>query len=857
MSRQLRFSQRIPYLIVLAAVLCGPVTAQSPRVYRDRIDPHWFADNSRFWYRNQLPEGKSEFVLVDTTTGTRQPAFDHAQVAEAMGQSTGSPVDPARLPVNSLEFADDLSSVLMTGRMGSWQMDLKSGSIQRTKQESSVSAQAFFLPPRKSVDRGGDTELEIHNQLAESVKLIWMDRSGEPQGYGSIPAGGTKTQHTFVGHVWLLQSADGKPLAAFEAVDGPNLIRVSVETLAGVRQPSPAKRPGSKRQSQNRDDARPVSPDGRWSAWVNDHNLWLRSSSDDNEAEPVQLSDDGTLEDSFHKDVSRRRMVEMRYNLQDPSAETPDVRWSPDGAHLLAFQTRRAPERRVYYVESSPRSQLQPRLESYPYAKPGDPLPVPQPRLFSIADGKEISVSTSNFPNPFRLQFLRWSDDGSRFWMLYNERGHQSLKVLEVTAASGAVRVVVDEHSDTFIHYSSDGKYLLKWLPENELLWASERSGWNHLYRYRVSNGQVINAVTSGAWNVRRIERIDEESRVIWFYAIGIAKDQDPYHEHFCRVDFDGSNMRILSQGDGTHEVTFSPDRSFFLDRYSRVDLPPVTELRRSDDGTLVTKLETADASEVIAARGRLPTRFTAKGRDGQTDIWGIIHVPLNFDPHKKYPVVEQIYAGPHDFHVPKSFRTGYRNQHQIADRGMIVVQIDGMGTAWRSKAFHDVCFQNLKDAGFPDRIAWMKAAAEQFSWMDISRVGIYGGSAGGQNAMAALLWHGTFYDAAVADCGCHDNRMDKLWWNEQWMGWPVGQQYVDSSNVENAYRLQGRLMVVVGELDRNVDPASTTQVLYQLIKADKDFDFLLVPGAGHGAGDRPWAARRRADFLARHLALE
>jgi dipeptidyl aminopeptidase/acylaminoacyl peptidase len=215
---------------------------------------------------------------------------------------------------------------------------------------------------------------------------------------------------------------------------------------------------------------------------------------------------------------------------------------------------------------------------------------------------------------------------------------------------------------------------------------------------------------------------------------------------------------------------------------------------------------------------------------------------------------VENIYAGPHDHHVPKAFRSAYRHQQQLTDRGMIVVQIDGMGTAWRSKTFHDVCFKNLRDAGFPDRIAWMQAAAEQYPAMNLERVGIYGGSAGGQNALAALLWHGTFYKAAVADCGCHDNRLDKLWWNEQWMGWPVGEQYAASSNIDHAWRLHGKLLLVVGEEDRNVDPASTTRTVRALIEAGKDFDFLLMPGVGHGACEKPYAAKRRADFLVRHL---
>ncbi|MBC7964406.1 MAG: prolyl oligopeptidase family serine peptidase, partial [Fuerstia sp.] len=433
-------------------------------------------------------------------------------------------------------------------------------------------------------------------------------------------------------------------------------------------------------------------------------------------------------------------------------------------------------------------------------------------------------------------------------------RGHQRIRVLEVTTATGDVRAIVDEFSDTFIQYSSDGKMELKWLKDGKLLWASERTGWNHLYRYDTASGTLLNAVTSGDWNVRRIEHIDEESGHVWFFAVGLNAGQDPYHEHFCRANLDGSGFVQLTDGDGTHAIEWSPDKPWLIDRYSRVDLPPVTELRAADDGKLVCRLEEADAREIIAARGGLPERFVAKGRDGTTDIWGIIHRPKDFDASRSYAVIENIYAGPHDHHVPKEFRGSFGQQQAIADRGFMVVQIDGMGTAWRSKAFHDVCYRNLKDAGFPDRMAWMKAAKEKFTQMDLTRVGIYGGSAGGQNAMAALVWHSDFYKVAIADCGCHDNRMDKIWWNEQWMGVPEGDVYANNSNMEHAGQLQGHLMLVVGELDRNVDPATTMQVAKRLVDSGKEFDLIVVPGAGHGACETPWASSRRLKFFETHL---
>ncbi|MFN0068651.1 MAG: prolyl oligopeptidase family serine peptidase, partial [Limisphaerales bacterium] len=463
-----------------------------------------------------------------------------------------------------------------------------------------------------------------------------------------------------------------------------------------------------------------------------------------------------------------------------------------------------------------------------------------------------VPVAAELFPNPWDIGSIRWATNSGRFTFVYNERGHQVLRVVAVDAPTGAAQALVDERSDTVINYS--GMFALEWLGDDELLWMSARDGWNHLWLYDAGSGSVKRQVTRGDWNVRRIVRVDAERREVWFEAVGIRPGQDPYHVHLARVGLDGGEARVLTEGDGTHTVQWSPDNRFFVDTWSRVDQPPVHELRRAADGALVRRLEEADAGEVLAARGRFPERFTAKGRDGVTDIWGIIHRPRDFDPAKRHPVIENIYAGPHDQHVPKAFRAGYRHQFELADRGFIVAQVDGMGTAWRSRAFHDVAWRNLRDAGFPDRIAWLQAAAAKFPELDLARVGIYGGSAGGQNAAAALLWHGDFYQVAVADCGCHDNRMDKIWWNEQWLGWPVGPWYAENSNPVNAHRLQGKLLLVVGELDRNVDPASTLQLAAALTRAGKDYDLMVVPGAGHGAAETPWGSRRRADFLALHL---
>jgi dipeptidyl aminopeptidase/acylaminoacyl peptidase len=361
--------------------------------------------------------------------------------------------------------------------------------------------------------------------------------------------------------------------------------------------------------------------------------------------------------------------------------------------------------------------------------------------------------------------------------------------------------------------------------------------------------------ITSGDWVVRDIDLIDQTNRVLWFRASGVFAGQDPYLIHYGRVNFDGSGLTFLTEGAGSHAIQFSPDRKYILDSYSRVDLAPVTELRRVSDGKLIAKLEEADTTELTASGWKAPEVFVAKGRDGKTDIWGIICRPRDFDPNNKYPILEDIYAGPHGSFVPKTFSA--RERYEAWNKlGFVVVKIDGMGTANRSKAFQDVCWQNLKDGGFEDRILWMKAAAAKDPALDISRVGIYGTSAGGQNAAAAVIFHPEFYKAAVANCGCHDNRMDKASWNEQWMGYPVGPHYAACSNIDNAGKLGGALFLIVGELDTNVPPESTLRLVDALIKADKDFELLVVPGANHGVRGpaTPYVQRRMEQFFVKRL---
>ncbi len=528
-----------------------------------------------------------------------------------------------------------------------------------------------------------------------------------------------------------------------------------------------------------------------------------------------------------------------------------EASWAPGHASLVAWEVEPAQDHPVHLVESAPADRIEPRLRTLQYLKPGDRIERRWPRLFR-ADGTEVPLDRAPFAEPWSNDALRWSADGASFTFLHNARGHQALRLLSVDASSGAVRTVVEERSPTFVDYAH--KTFMHWLGEGELLWTSERDGWNHVYLVDVAAGRVARQVTSGPWMVRSVEHVDEVARTVTLRVMGSDPSQDPYHFHFVRVPIDGGPPTRLTQGDGTHALTWSPGREWYVDTWSRVDLAPVHELRRASDGALVAELGRADASALVARGWTWPERFASKGRDGETVAWGVIWRPRGTATDATpRPVVESIYAGPHDFHVPKEF-SPWHGERAIADDGFVVVRVDGMGTNWRGKRFHDVCWKNLRDSGLPDHVAWLRAAAAARPWMDLARVGIYGGSAGGQSAMRALLDFPDVYSVAVADCGCHDNRMDKIWWNELWMGWPVDVSYERSSNVADAGKLRGKLMLVVGELDENVDPSSTLQVSAALVGAGKDHELVVVPGAGHGAAETPYGSAKRRAFLGRHL---
>lgn len=790
------------------------------KVYRNRVVPNWIDGTEMFWYRNELPQGGQEFIVVDTSKGTRELAFDHQQVAIAIGNATRH----THLPINRLEYQPSDRSWLLIGADKAYRWDQKT--LEKVNKPESVSPTRKAEENRsqsRSATNGEDSSITFDNKLKETVEIFWLSGGGEKTSYGKIPAGTTKDQHTFGGHRWRIENAKGESIGEVLAQDSHTTVTIDGSPLASN---PPIRRRPSPGNSRSRES---ISPDGKWRVSVENNNVVLHRVEND---ERIPLSQDGSATDVYGQ-----------------------LTWSPDSRVVIAFREKIVEKKPVHWIRSSPTDGGRALLETRPYVLPGDPFPTYELNLFRVETREQIKPVVDPFEHEWQRPRFRFGKDGSAFTYEQTDRGHQRFRLIEVRTQDGTTRNIIEEKTDTFLwtaHTENQKLAMVQWLNDsNEILYATEKYGWRQLLLIDAITGKEKRALTPKGIVVRSVESIDEEKRCVWFSASG-RDDHDPYLIHYGYVSLDTGELTWITEGNGNHTIQYSPKRDFVVDTYSRVDQAPITELRRVSDGSKVCDLETADISELTANGWSAPEVFVSKGRDGTTDIWGIICRPKDFDPTKKYPVIEDIYAGPQSSYVPKSFSPSTRYE-SLTRLGFIVVKIDGMGTANRSKAFHDVCWKNLKDAGFPDRIRWMQSAAAKYPEMDLSRVGIYGTSAGGQNAAGAVLFHPEFYKVAVAACGCHDNRMDKASWNEQWMGYPVGPHYAECSNVDNAHRLRGKLLLIVGEMDTNVPPESTMRVADALIRADKDFDLLVVPNGGHGMGGA-YGARRMHDYFVKHL---
>ena len=600
--------------------------------------------------------------------------------------------------------------------------------------------------------------------------------------------------------------------------------------------------------AQKRDRYENVSPDSRWAAFVRDHNLFLRSIST---GQIVQLTSDGVASWDYATELpSLAMMVEQR---AEELKQYAAVFWAPDSSKLVTYRIDSRNSGRFTSLQFVPPGQLRPKAFTYVYPLPGEALATAEPIIFELNSGKRISVKTPPLELPFQEgPGFEWFPDSKAFFYDYNSRGVKSIELRTVDVETGEQKVAIREQSEKYV---DPGETQYRFLHgTGEIVWTSERDGWNHIYLYGQRANGAAAQLTSGPWTVHKIEFVDEKNRRVYFLAGGREKGEDPCQTHLYSVGLDGKGLILLTPENATHTASVSPDGAYFVDNFSRPDSPGASMLRRAKDGSERQALEKGDAGRLLATGWRFPEAFEGKSADGKEELYGLMWRPSNFDPSRKYPVVEHVYTGPQGYFVPKTFQAafGRGGLQAVAELGFVVVMIDGRGTTGRSRAFHEYSYRNLGGA-FEDHVAMIQQLAKKYPFVDAERVGIFGTSAGGYGAAHAMLVHPEFYKVGVTISGDHDARLDKAWWNELYQGYPVQSDYIEQSNVTMAGRLEGHLMIEHGDIDDNVHPAGTMRFVDALIKANRSFDMLFVPNMAHGEKDS-YLARRRWDYFVQHL---
>jgi dipeptidyl aminopeptidase/acylaminoacyl peptidase len=596
-----------------------------------------------------------------------------------------------------------------------------------------------------------------------------------------------------------------------------------------------------------------LSPDGNRAAFVRDHNLWVR---DVKSRQETQLTTDG--------------IKDFAYATNDAGwarSDTPVVVWSPDSKKIATFRHDSRGVGEMYFVNTTVGH---PTLTALKYPLPGDEKIFMIERVVIDVDQKKVTKLELPI-DPHRSTLcdhivcggtwsdVQWSPDSKEVAFVSTSRDHKREDMRIADADSGKVRNVLAERAETFFE-SGQGRVNWRYLPKTkEVLWFSRKDDWGHLYLHDSGTGLQKNRITEGEGNVTQVTRIDEDTRTIYFQGVGKEKGQDPYFRNFYRIGFDGKGQRLLTPEDGDHTVDLSPSAKYIVDTYSKPDVAPVSVLRDAN-GKVILELERGDISQLVAAGWKPPIPFSVKARDGKTDLYGLLFRPTNFDPSRKYPIVNNIYPGPQTGSVGgRSFSPSRGDTQAIAELGFIVVQIDGMGTPWRSRSFHETWYGDMGDNTIPDQVAGMKELASRFPWIDIDRAGIYGHSGGGNATATAMFKYPDFFKVGVAQAGNHDNRIYEDDWAEKWQGLLVTRpdgttNYDNQANQLMAKDLKGKLLLAHGSMDTNVPFYSTLLVVDALIRHNKDFDLIILPNRGHGFGGEPYMVRRRWDYFVKHL---
>lgn len=598
------------------------------------------------------------------------------------------------------------------------------------------------------------------------------------------------------------------------------------------------------------------SPDKKRAAFISGHNLWVRDVATGKE---TQMTTDGIKDFGYATD-----------NAGWTKSDRPVVTWSSDSKKIATYQQDQRNVSDMYLVSTNVG---QPRLESWKYPLPGDKNIIMIQRVIIEVDNPKV-IRLKLSPDPHRgtilddisrdgnvLGDVEWNKDATQLAFVSTSRDHKQEKFYIADASTGSVREVFTETALTQFESGPGSASNWRYLAEsNEIIWFSERDNWGHLYLYDATTGKLKNQITKGDWTITELLRVDEKNRMIYFLADGHEPGRNPYFDYLYRVKFDGKNLALLSPEDGNHQISLSPSGKYFIDSYSKQDIPPVSVLR-SADGKLVSNLEKTDISRLTATGWKPPAPIVVKARDGQLDLYGLMYTPTNLDPQKKYPVVNYIYPGPQGGSIGSwSFSPANGDNQALSELGFIVIAIEGTCNPSRSKSFHDLCYGNMADNTLPDQISGIQQLARKYPYIDTSRVGIWGHSGGGYATAAAMFRFPDFYKVGISESGNHDNRNYEDDWGERYIGLLTEQadgksNYAAQANQVYAKNLKGKLMIAFGNMDDNVPPYNSLLVVDALIKANKDFDLVVFPNSRHGYGEFSlYMTRRRWDYFVRYL---
>jgi dipeptidyl-peptidase-4 len=600
-----------------------------------------------------------------------------------------------------------------------------------------------------------------------------------------------------------------------------------------------------------------VSPDKTKAAFIRDWNLWVRDLKTGKEK---QLTTDGVKDFGYATDNAGWTM-----------SDNPILVWSPDSKKIATFQQDQRKDGEMYLL---PVTNGHPELKAWKYPLVGDKDVTMIERVIINVEGPKV-IRVKMPPDQHRSTLcddvscrggsgwddVQWSDDGAKLAFVSTSRDHKQEWVRIADASTGDVREVMTETAPKFFESGNDKvnwKYLSK---TNELLWFTEKSGWGHMYLYDMDTGKEKNQITHGDWNVTQVLQVDETARKIYFVGVGKETGRDPYFQHYYSVKFDGKDLKLLTPENADHAITPSPDGLYFADVYSTAT-EPQTAVVRDDGGKVVVEVAKQDITKLKAIGWVPPIPITVKARVGKTDVYGYMFKPTDFDASKKYPIVNNVYPGPQTGSCGgRGFSAAHRDWQSLAELGFIVVCIDGMGTPWRSKAFHEAYYGDLGDNTIPDQVSGMKDLAARYPWIDLDKVGIYGHSGGGNATGAAMFHYPDFFKVGIAESGNHDQRDYEDDWAEKWAGLEVknadGTSNYDSQANQNFVKnLKGKLLLAHGSMDNNVPLNNTLLVVEALIKANKDFDLLIIPNVAHGYGEATqYMTRRRWDYFVKNLA--